>query len=214
MIKISLHAPPAKYYSRVRKPGLKYLRHKPHPTASEFRRHAYWSEIHDDLYQDYKGICAYCASWTPRTPSKRLDHTSVDHFLPKSLNPYLAYEWDNFRLCRSRLNANKADQLTVIDPLYVTNGWFALDFATFLIIANDSIPTYIQFHVDESISTLGLNVDDYVNERISIVKQYCLDTMSLTDLRSLYPFIAAEMVRVDFDNTLKNQMRDFFLMRI
>ncbi len=184
---------------------------QPHPTASEFRKHAYWTEIHDDLYRDYKGICAYCASWTPRSPGGRLDHTSVDHFLPKSLNPLLAYEWDNFRLCRARLNANKGDQLSVIDPLYVINGWFTLDFTTFLIAPNDSSPAYIQYHVNESITTLGLNADDYVNERIGVIKEYCLGSTSLSDLKSFYPFIATEIVRVDFDRTLKPEMRDFFI---
>ena len=209
MIRIAQYPPPGKYFSQVRRRGQAYLARNPKPSASEFNRHAYWSEVHSNLYRLYNGVCAYCASWTPRTPSSRLDQTSVDHFIPKSISPTLAYEWDNFRLCRSRLNANKAASM-IVDPFYVMNGWFQLDFATFLINADDSLPPYIEASVTDTIGILSLNDNDYVNERIEVIKRYCLGKITYGEVAGAYPFIASEMLRAEFDRTLLTDMGDFF----
>lgn len=136
MIRMRQFPPPAKYYPQVRVPGMSYLQINPNPSAAEFKRHAYWQKIHNDLYQLYNGICSYCALWTTRTVRADRNYTSVDHFIPKSFQPMLAYEWTNFRLCRARLNANKDNSLDVIDPFYVENGWFQIDFTTFLLVAS------------------------------------------------------------------------------
>src|SRR5438445_249106 len=94
---------PARYATRVHARGARFLARTPNPSRMEWRKHAYWREIHYDLYNLHNGICMYSASWSARTPaSARVDHTSIDHFVPKSVDPHRAYEWANFRLCRAR----------------------------------------------------------------------------------------------------------------
>jgi hypothetical protein len=210
VIKIRQFPPPAIYESAVLRPGLRFLQRNPNPSASEFARHAYWKQIHNDLYHLYAGICSYCASWTPRNQGSHPDNTSVDHFIPKSIQPRMAYEWNNYRLCRARLNANKADSMDVMDPFYIENGWFQIDFTTFLIVASLSLSPLIKEHVNLTIDTLGLNDNDYVEERIEVVKLYTLDRISINDLRIRYPFIAIEILRSNFDRIFKPEMRSFF----
>lgn len=189
---------------------MRFLARNSTPTAFQFKRHNYWREIHDELYNLYGGICAYCASWTPRTFNLQFDNTSIDHFIPKTVSPQMAYDWDNFRICRARLNANKGDSINVVDPFSIGDGWFILDFSTFLIAASSSIPIYISSRVNETITILCLNDNDYVDQRIEIVKNYCLDYLSISDLHEKYPFIAHEVVRQNFDRTYKSEMRAFF----
>lgn len=210
MIKIQKFPPPPKYEGRVKRRGQRYLAKKPNPTSKEFARHAYWQAIHDDLYNYYNGICAYCASWTPRKSTSRSDNTSVDHFLPKSINPNLAYEWGNYRLCRALLNRNKGNTLDVMDPMFINNDWFCFDFTTFLIKPNSGASLLIIDRVKKTINILGLNTDDYVDERVEIIKLYCCDNITIDDLESRYPFIANEIRRINFDNTLKDSMRTYF----
>src|SRR6266850_6108989 len=135
MIRMILGAPPAHYATRVRDRGRAFLRRRPWPSHNQWKNHNYWREVHDDLYQQHNGICAYCASWTPRrriSPSDP-DNTSVDHFIPKSAVPNQAYEWTNFRLCRARLNHRKDIFRDVLDPCTIADDWFELDFLTFRI---------------------------------------------------------------------------------
>lgn len=68
----------------------------------------------------------------------------------------------------------------------------------------------VKYHVGTTIDILGLNEDDYVDERIGIIKEYSLGHFTIDDLDHLYPFIAVEIRRTDFDNTLKPMMRAFF----
>ncbi len=207
MIKVQQFSPPAHYKADVEIPGLNYLARYPRPTQKQFKHHKFWTKIHDDLYALYNGICVYCALWTPRRPSRRYDHTSVDHFLPRSEFSDKAYEWKNFRLSRSRLNRKKSNYMDVVDPFYIQNGWFIIDFATFLIRPDMSTPSWIKERVQLSINRLDLNHDDYVNERIEIITKYVFDQISISRLRSKYPFIALEFTRQNFDVRFKKRMR-------
>lgn len=140
----------------------------------------------------------------------RDEQTSVDHFIPKSVAPTRAYDWDNYRLCRAKLNHRKADTVELIDPMYVTDGWFSLDFSTFLIVPAVGLPAWVHSRVSTSIDILGLNEDDYVNQRVSVIRSYVLDQVPYIDLAVRYPFIASQMTRQQFDTSLKPAMSSYF----
>lgn len=204
MIQIPVYPEPNDFNAKVRVRGNAFLATTPHPTNSQWRSKEFWRHCHDQLYKLCGGICAYCASWTSRRSTTRLgDNTSVDHFLPKSHCPELAYEWSNFRLCRSKLNERKDDSLSIIDPCAINSNWFQIDFFTFRVGSNPSAPLYVRSRVDSSIAQLGLNDTGYIKERMAVVKQYCVHGIPLSRLEKHYPFIAREMRRTDFDNTLK-----------
>lgn len=213
MIRIAQFPPPASYAQRVKIPGENFLARNPHPTNKEFNKHSYWRRMHEDLHTLYAGICAYCASWTPRNSSTTNDRSTVDHFIPKSVSPIMAYQWENFRLCRSRINANKGINLKVMDPFHVDNGWFQIDFLTFMVVASPTSSQIVFDRVTDSIRILCLNDNDYVNERVEVIRRYCLDIITFDNLRENWPFIASEILRVNFDMTLKEMMREYFATR-
>lgn len=210
LIRIQLYNPPANYLNSVLNKGRRYLQRKPSPSSREFARHAYWQAIHRDLYSLYGGICSYCASWTPLPPSSRNHNTSVDHFIPKSVDPSRAYEWDNFRLCRAELNQRKASCLAVMDPAAIENGWFTIDFTSFLLKPSPTAPDWIKHRVKLTISVFSLNENKYVHERLTVIKEYALGHAQFADVQSKYPFIAEEINRQTFDQSMKAMMCNYF----
>jgi hypothetical protein len=204
MIPITLPAPPAHYQTSVRQPGLTFLAATPNPTPKEWNKHRYWQNIHEDLYKWHRGVCVYSASWTPHPRHRRVDHTSIDHFVPKSKNRPLAYEWTNFRMVRSKLNNRKDSFEDVLDPCTLQPGWFRLNFTTFFLEPNATLPARDQRQVVTTIQRLLLNGDPaYVNERARVIYRYSADKMTFADVQRLYPFIAVEMQAQDFDAVFK-----------
>ena len=201
MIPIGPQTEPADFDHKVRQPGRGFLQTQPNPTAKDWRGHDYWRRAHQDLRAAYKGICAYSSSYTAAPGPSNGDTTSVDHFVPKSSAHNKAYEWDNFRLCRSRLNNRKGEHTDVLDPFILPPAWFELDFLTFLIVPNPSLAKKDCDLVRATIDRLQLNTDnDYVNERIGVITRYCSGGATFQQVGNLYPFIASEMLRQDFDN--------------
>jgi 5-methylcytosine-specific restriction endonuclease McrA len=92
MIPVVKQPEPDDFNQRVRIPGQEYLKTNPAPKSKEFDHHRYWSRIKPELYQLYRGICAYTGEWFPNTAA------SVDHFIPKSKKPQLAYELERQNL--------------------------------------------------------------------------------------------------------------------
>jgi hypothetical protein len=204
MIPVVLPAPPAHYQTKVRQPGLAFLAVTPNPTSNEWNQHRYWQEIHQDLYRWHKGVCVYSASWTPHPRHRGVDHTSIDHFVPKSKNRPLAYEWSNFRMVRSKLNNRKDNFEDVLDPCALQPGWFRLNFTTFFLEPATALPARAQRQVASTIQRLLLNGDPaYVNERARVIYRYAGGKMTFADIQKLYPFIAAEMQAQNFDVLFK-----------
>ncbi len=183
MIRVQSIAPTPSYELKVRTPGEAFLGVNPSPTRDQFNRNDFWCEIHDEMYSAYGGICMYCASWTPRTPQgASLQQSSVDHFMPKSLFPQLAYQWTNFRLCRNDINSNKSTDLHVPDPFAIHNEWFEVDFATWRVGPSGKAPVYIYHRIRSAFVRLGLNEQFYIDERQSAAAIYIHWPADRTDL--------------------------------
>lgn len=205
MIPVALPNTPVNFEARVRQPGLAFLTTTLHPTHAEWNAHNYWSRVHGELYAGHAGICVYCASWTPRRHGTGgIDHTSIDHFVPKSRLPREAYNWTNFRLSRSKLNQRKDRFEDVIDPCALQPGLFRLDFTTFLIQPAPGIPAASRDRVRDTVDRLGLNSDNqYVIERARAIYRYVAGRATFAEITRRYPFIAAEMLAQQFDAVLR-----------
>ena len=204
---------PPDFHRRVRQPGAAFLLTNPRPTSTAWRSHDYWRRALRDLLVDYRMICAYSGSWTYTNPGIRhsIRDCSVDHFVPKSLSPSQAYDWDNFRLARARLNNNKGDYTDVIDPFSLSDRWFVLDFSTFLIRPLIKLSRANKRRVQRTINRLRLNADDdYIHERIGVIRGYCVGSLSMTEIDRYWPFIAQEMDVQDFDTVFLPMMKSFF----
>jgi hypothetical protein len=194
MLRVPLADEPATFTERVRLPGQTFLRATPHPTTGQFQRAAYWTKVLRDMHDLYNGICAYSCLYIPYTTGR----DTVEHFIPKSKNPELAYEWTNYRLVCGRLNGRKREFIDVIDPVGIQNGWFVLKFPMTLVAAAKGLPDWLTPRIDETIKRLKLNEDGQcVKDRFKWVKDYADGGISFIHLKRHAPFIAYELERQD-----------------
>ena len=95
-----------------------------------------------------------------------------------------------------------------MDPFHIRNGWFVLDFDSYLIKPADTLPSYQIDAVQNSIDDLKLNDDDrIVQTRVDQVKEYIQGHISYDFLCRKYPFIAAELNRQDLIESIKLRTR-------
>lgn len=190
MIRVHQQAEPARFENDVRQPGLGFLTLNPRPTSKDFKSNNYWRRAADDLYGAYRGVCSYSGFYIPFRGG------TVDHFLPKSSHPHLAYEWSNFRLASYRMNLYKGESQEIIDPFNVENGWFVLQFPSCLVFPHPDLTAIAREQTARTIEILKLNSDDVlVQERCNIMLEFADGDVSLRHLQNKYPFIAAELER-------------------
>jgi hypothetical protein len=189
MIRVALQPEYADFDADVRSPGAAFLATCPTPTSDQFRRKNFWSKAARQLQSAYSGICAYTAMYLP-------EQGSVDHFLPKTSHPHLAYEWSNFRLASGRVNNSKGNAVNVLDPFRIENDWFYMDIPACLLKANPVLGKTLRNQISSTINSLRLNQDDhYVQERCNILMDYAREDITIGFLQRRYPFLAKEVAR-------------------
>lgn len=189
MIPIQAQPEPPDFSKKVREPGQKFLRISPYPIGWNNRE--YWQRVLLDLYNVYNGICAYCAEWIPYTTGD----PTVDHFIPKSVQPQLAYEWNNYRLASLKFNGRKGDYQDVLDPFMLESDWFVLKFPSLQIEPNIVLSDHQARTVTNTINRLKLNDELCIQSRWRWIRDYCLNEITLDYLRRNAPFITYELQR-------------------
>ncbi len=149
----------------------------------------YWTDCLDDLMTCYDQICAYSCFRIHRVTGAR----SADHFAAKSRDWKRVYEWLNYRLCCSRLNARKNAFSSVLDPFEIKPGWFQLELVGFQVHPDRKLPAKLQAQIQHTIDLLGLN--DFRADRTKDAELYWSHDVSLKILRRESPFVAAELHR-------------------
>jgi len=201
MIQVALAPEYPNFDAEVRTPGAAFLNTCPMPTSEQFKRKNFWNRSAKELHAAYSGICAYTAMYLP-------EQGSVDHFLPKSTHPHLAYEWNNFRLASGRVNTSKGNQSDILDPFHIKDDWFYLDIPACLLRANPALEKPLRNKIAGTINSLRLNQDDnYVQERCNILIDYARADLSKNFLQRRYPFLAKEIDRQGLD---QKALRDLF----
>lgn len=201
MIRVASAQEYANFDTEVRAPGKMFLATCPTPTSEQFRKKNFWNKAGKELHAAYSGICAYTAMYLP-------EQGSIDHFLPKSNYPHLAYEWTNFRLAGGRVNNSKGNQLDIIDPFQVENDWFCMDIPACLLKPNPALEKSLRNKIAGTINSLRLNQDDnHVQERCNILIEYAREDISKNFLQRRYPFLAKE---VDRQGLGQQALRDLF----
>lgn len=203
MIPVTAQAEPGDFDTKVRQRGRKFLASKPNPSSREFDPHSYWQSAKNDMHSAYQGLCAYTCWYMPSS-------YSIDHFLPKSQRPALAYEWNNYRLSSPRVNNHKADSMNIIDPFNVRAGWFVLDFPSCLVKAGENLPDLLTQQINETIRVLQLNDDDeFVQHRCDMMVDFAEGRVELGFVSKQCPFLASEIMRQGIQTTA----RDLFKRR-
>jgi hypothetical protein len=176
------------FNAEVRVPGAAFLANNPNPTSDQFKKKNFWQKASKELHAAYSGVCAYTAIYLP-------DQGSVDHFFPKTTHPQLAYEWSNYRLASGRVNSRKGNQANILDPFEVQNDWFFLDIPACLLRANPNLPKPLRTRISGTINSLGLNDENYADERCNILVLFAGAHVSCDFLQQRYPFLAKELTR-------------------
>jgi len=191
MIPVQPQPEPEDFSERVKKPGDAFLKKISRPTTEQWRGKEYWRRALPDIRTSYNGICAYSAHWiSPVTGGH-----SIDHFVPRSSRPDLAYVWSNFRYAASKFNARKGTH-AVLDPFQLEPDWFVLDFDSFLVKPNPYLAPEQKAVVQNTLDVLKLNDDeDCVELRQDCVRWFRTDEITFAHLQRIAPFIAYELQR-------------------
>lgn len=154
----------------------------------------FWRDALQDLHDAYGGVCAYLALYIePGTGAP-----SIDHFVPKSKDWRLVYEWSNYRLCSLLINGHRGDREIAHDPFLLQPGLFALEFVAYQVIPGPAAGAPDTALVTSTIEVLGLNQRDCRKAREEYVAAYRdgpPDGIALARLERRAPFIAQELRR-------------------
>lgn len=215
MIPVKIATPPQDFDSRVKTKGLNAIaelvgetptqkrrgppRTKFYKTRDEIPPEEFpprWRDVLPDMLDKYNRICAYLCLYIERATA----NPTVDHVFPKSKRWDLVYEWSNYRLACALMNSKKNDLDLALDPCYLKEGLFALEFSGYQVKPGPKATTATLINeVDETITTLGLNLDECIKAREEYVENYRKgpdnEGISISYLTRRAPFIASEMRR-------------------
>lgn len=193
MIPVEMLTEPEGFDENVRTPGRDFLKVAPRPINNDdWKGKEYWRRTLPYLRKGHRNICAYAALWV----SKVTGSPTVDHYIPRKDDPDLAYEWTNFRLSCLLMNSRKKNFRDVLDPFTIGEGWFTLDFDSFMIHPNPTLPNAIKAQILATIKRLKLNTDEAcIEARREWFECFTSGCMNFTLLEQRAPFIAQEAKR-------------------
>lgn len=157
------------------------------------RRHfpPYWTRALDDLFDSYHRVCSYSCFAIHEITGAR----SVDHMIPLSDAWDRVYEWGNYRLAATTLNARKQAFRDVLDPFEVGDDWFHMEFVRFGLGPNLSLPEAIRERITTTIDRLKLNGDKHRRRRQKDFTRYERGEITLAILIEESPLVARETTR-------------------
>jgi hypothetical protein len=194
---------PNNFEERVLRRGQAFLQRFPNPTQSQWKTHSYWREVLGHLHKEYRGICAYTCHWIAYDTGAK----TVEHFLPKSEHPNEAYHWENYRLVCQLLNTRKRTNESIMDPFFIKDGWFTIDFPSLLVKPASGLTEIQNERVKMTRDQLRLNDESTcLKTRARYVERYCKRSIDFQYLREEAPFLALELTRQDLVNTINDIM--------
>lgn len=185
MIRVAPQPEPAAFDANVRIPGRAALTKGLDPLPPYWR-----DQMLVALHTAYGGICAYLCTYIPRGTGAR----STDHYVAKSRDRSLAYEWLNYRLACSLMNSRKAAFDDILDPFEIEDGWFVLELSGLQVLPNPDLSADLRRKVQATIDQLDLNDTECLAARAEWYDDY-LDHRRLDVLKRRSPFVASELQR-------------------
>lgn len=209
MIRVEPVPEPPDFDARVRRPGLRAIaelvgeepgsrrrgprRKVPVRRREDLRAEHFppiWREATDHLLSAYGRLCAYACLYIERITGS----ATVDHWAPQSTRWDRVYEWDNYRLACSLMNARKSAFGDVMDPFEVEEGMFALDLVALKAVPGPRAGAR-EAEVAATIKRLGLDGSDYAEALADHYHDYLEGEISLRRLEKRAPFLARELRR-------------------
>ncbi len=191
MIPVAPQAEPADFQEKVRVPGQKWLIENRQRDFSGGDMPPYWRACLPQLYDAYHGVCGYLAVYFERACGA----ASTDHFIAKSGQPELAYEWHNFRLACTAMNAKKHAWDDVLDPFAVLSGWFCLELVSGRIFPDPALDESLRAKVQATIDRLGLDDAIYRTVRVRHLSDFQQGFYVEDYFARISPFVHAQWRR-------------------
>lgn len=195
MIPVIEQPEPASFAENVRKKGLSHLVKKGIPLNQPLPAKAdiepYWRACLTDLHQAYGGICAYLCAYIERG----LGAASVDHFVAKSAEASLAYEWKNYRLACSIMNSRKGVYDDVLDPFSLPGHLFRLELSTGHIYPDPGLNPELMKDAQATINRLALDDQQCRKVRTDWYQEYLEYELPSDYLKKKSPFVWYEANR-------------------
>jgi hypothetical protein len=179
---------PGDFDQKVRQKGTAWLQANNLPQTE---LPPYWRDCLGDLHREYAGICAYISVYIEPVTGTR----TADHFIAKSSDPNLAYEWDNYRLACGLMNSRKRDFDDVLDPFELEPETFRLVLYTGQILPVRPPDSPLWGLADATIRRLRLDDDDCRSLRRHYYLDYRQGEISESYLRRRAPFVWQEAQR-------------------
>ena len=208
MIRVEPEGEPERFDETVRQPGLRAIaelvgeeglparRGRPRKVVAQTRDAipadkfpAVWTQALPDLMAAYGRLCAYICIYIERVTGGG----SVDHMLPKSYAWQDIYEWQNYRLACTLMNARKNNYQDVLDPFEVEDGWFRLELVSYQVIPGEGLDPMIEARVLATIERLKLNDHYCLKVREEYATALFDGDITLDYLRRRAPFLAREI---------------------
>ena len=209
MIPVRPAEEPSNFDADVRRPGLRAIAERvgevpPRAAGQRYKQvadsreeipaaafPAYWSRALDDLMERYDRICSYSSLYIHPVTGAR----SVDHMVAKSMRWDQVYEWTNYRLACSLMNARKDAIASVLDPFETEDGWFALELVGFQVVAGAGLAGDDLAAVEDTIQRLRLNDLICCEARAEYAEDYWDRQVRFDYLTRRAPFVARELQR-------------------
>ena len=111
--------------------------------------------------------------------------------MAKSVHWDHVYEWTNYRLACSLMNARKGAIADVLDPFDIEDDWFALELVEFQVVPGEALPPDVETAVEATIERLRLNDLECCKARLEFAENYRNGEIQLGYLTRHAPFVAS-----------------------
>lgn len=203
MIPVTRAPEPVNFHKKVRKPGIAFLkRHhvkQGDPPPANFSWRRYWSRAIPMLHRSYHDICAYLGVYLdPATDGSGNREGSVEHFIPKAQDAWMAYEWRNYLLADRRVNSTRGQE-PLTCPYDLDFYPFELMLDTGMIAVSEELTMEQEDKAYEILDALNLDKEMYDIERAEYYARYKDrtrdDSLTNAQIARYAPFIWYEIRR-------------------
>lgn len=175
MLRVEVVDEPPTFDRDVRQKGLSWMKDQGIDLNGELpegvKLRPFWRACVDELREVFDRRCCYSGHYM-----RKSEVVPVEHAVPKSLRPDLAYEWSNYRYASQRINGRKGTKI-VLDPACfpADREVYHLDFVTGAIFPNPALmadlPTLYRM-AEKTVEDLELDDGLYRDERMEVWNMY------------------------------------------
>lgn len=151
------------------------------------------------LHRSYHDICAYLAVYLdPATDMAGNREGSVEHFIPKAQDAWMAYEWKNYLLADRRVNSNRGQE-EITSPFELNFYPFELVLETGMIAVSEDLTPEQEEKAYQILDALQLDKEIFDHERAEYYARYKdrtrEDSLTNAQIARYAPFIWYEIKR-------------------